>query len=444
MRFRPLLLIALFGFSTQADEYHHKNLLVGTKAIGLGGAFTAISDDLSAVFYNPAGLTNTTSYNSASISTFAWEKMTYEQVFSTGEDFSRSSFSIVPSFLGIGGVSNEWHWSLGFGVSDLSTERNYAETSQPLTDEEGNEIGIQTEFGNVDLDNSALNLAFGAAKKITPKLSIGAAVNLQYRKFETIQGSGINAVAYLPSIDIHSGFIAQRRIKDETILVAPSLGLLYMHELANFGFKLTKDLTINRSFSASHNIFVSSPTPLPPTAKAATVGTIRGSAEQEYGVNFSLGVAKRLENSEWSFDIDHYTKTNVTEKIISEFHPPITRDLAAVTNYSLGLTVYQTENRYFRFGIFTDNANGKVDLEQPFQRTETIDMVGISFDYTTDVFEFPLSVGAYMKYGEGQVRLADIRVIENIVGIPLYPPRANNDISDAKKSLLVLFVSANF
>jgi hypothetical protein len=41
----------------RADDNHYQNYLVGERAVGYAGAFTAIADDSSAVFYNPAGLT---------------------------------------------------------------------------------------------------------------------------------------------------------------------------------------------------------------------------------------------------------------------------------------------------------------------------------------------------------------------------------------------------
>lgn len=428
----------------KADEYHYKNLLVGTKAIGLGGAFTAISDDLSAVFFNPAGLTNTKESNSASISTFAWEKTTFEEAFSDGTDFTRSSFSIIPSFLGVGNKTENWHWSLGFSVSDLSTERNYKDVTQPILTEQGFQYGEQTEFGNVDLDNSAYNLGFAAATKISPKLSLGGAVIVRYKTFETVQSSGINQVFNTEHGDIYSGFIAARRLKDVTIITAPVLGLLYKTDAFNIGFKATKDFTVNRDFTAVHNIFVSSPTPLPPGTKPATAGTIRGGEHQEYAANYSLGFAKRRNNFEWSFDIDHYPDVQVEEKILSEEQLPMTRDFKQVTNYSLGLTFYKSNNEYFRFGVFTDNSNGEIDTSQQFQRMEDVDMFGISVDYTSEDFGFPLSIGSYIKYGEGEVRLGDLRVVENIVGLPLYPANDNFDISRSTKSLIVVFLSANF
>lgn len=39
-----------------ADDTHYQDYLVGSRSVGLGGAFAAISDDPSGIFYNPAGI----------------------------------------------------------------------------------------------------------------------------------------------------------------------------------------------------------------------------------------------------------------------------------------------------------------------------------------------------------------------------------------------------
>jgi hypothetical protein len=52
-------LICLLAYEARADDDHERNYLVGERAVGLGGAFTAISDDSSATWYNPAGIAET-------------------------------------------------------------------------------------------------------------------------------------------------------------------------------------------------------------------------------------------------------------------------------------------------------------------------------------------------------------------------------------------------
>ncbi|MBI3179755.1 MAG: hypothetical protein HYZ27_08840, partial [Deltaproteobacteria bacterium] len=46
-----------------ADDTHYDDFTVGGRAVGLGGAFTAIADDPSGIFYNPAGLVDATRAN---------------------------------------------------------------------------------------------------------------------------------------------------------------------------------------------------------------------------------------------------------------------------------------------------------------------------------------------------------------------------------------------
>jgi len=46
-----------------ADEFHYNNLLIGDRASGMGGAYTAISDDASGMYYNPAGIVYVTDKN---------------------------------------------------------------------------------------------------------------------------------------------------------------------------------------------------------------------------------------------------------------------------------------------------------------------------------------------------------------------------------------------
>ncbi len=428
----------------QADEYHYKNILIGTKAIGLGGAFTSIADDMSAVFYNPAGLSRAKLNNSASLSTFAWEESNFEDVFSNDADFARSSFSIVPSFLGTGKNTDRWHWSLVFAVSDLSTERNFSKVETPFLDPSGSVIGTQTEFGNIDLDNASYELGIGTAVNMTDTWSFGGALIVKYKQFETVQGSGISLSIPNQSMTLTSGFNATRRLKDENVIVSPQIGILYKGQQFSWGLKASQDVSLSRNFSAVHQINLSSFTPLPPHVTASSVGEITGTKKQEYATNVSTGVSMQFERVNFSFDIDYYSNVDVDEYSVNDFHPPITRDIESVTNYSLGATYRLNSNNLIRFGIFTDNSNGKIDLSLPYQRAEHINMLGYSISFNTNKFGFPLSVGAYYKYGTGQIRLSDIRVVENIVGLPLYPASDNFDINQASKKNIVLYLSANF
>ena len=60
-----------------ADENHYVNMLVGNRASGLGGAYTAVSDDPAGCFYNPAGIAFSPHLSiSASVNAFSWNAPT--------------------------------------------------------------------------------------------------------------------------------------------------------------------------------------------------------------------------------------------------------------------------------------------------------------------------------------------------------------------------------
>lgn len=58
-----------------ADDTHYQDFVVGGRAVGLGGAFTAIADDPSGVFYNPAGIADVEESNlQVSASLYGFER----------------------------------------------------------------------------------------------------------------------------------------------------------------------------------------------------------------------------------------------------------------------------------------------------------------------------------------------------------------------------------
>jgi hypothetical protein len=58
----------------RADDTHYQNQLIGERALGMGGAFTAVASDPTASFYNPGGLATTPSSSvSASLNLYGVE-----------------------------------------------------------------------------------------------------------------------------------------------------------------------------------------------------------------------------------------------------------------------------------------------------------------------------------------------------------------------------------
>jgi long-chain fatty acid transport protein len=98
-----LALAVVPALPVRADPFHAQTLPLGQRAIGMGGAFTAVADDPSATFYNPAGLvlTNESSL-SASLTLNAFDRVTVENGFRTQDQqrsLNHNTSTSLPVFL---------------------------------------------------------------------------------------------------------------------------------------------------------------------------------------------------------------------------------------------------------------------------------------------------------------------------------------------------------
>ncbi len=160
---------------------------VGPRANAMGGAFSAVSNDASSMYWNPAGIGDVKSYQGI---------FTYTKLFA---DINLNYFGVVTPIEGVGnfGVSVT---ALNFGEMDITTELNPE--------------GIGTTF-------SAGSYAFGIsfARYITQDFAIGATV--KYIR-ENIYNSSADGFA----IDVG------------TMFNTPFWGIKFASSITNFGTKM--------------------------------------------------------------------------------------------------------------------------------------------------------------------------------------------------------------
>lgn len=102
-RFTLALLVSLTAHSmaAHAGPYNFSDILPGDRAMGMGGAFGAVADDSSALFYNPAGLALAVSSQvSASVNALQFTSREYQNLFNNRDSFYEQSQDIVPTFTG--------------------------------------------------------------------------------------------------------------------------------------------------------------------------------------------------------------------------------------------------------------------------------------------------------------------------------------------------------
>lgn len=107
------------------DQFNQRNLLPGGRASTMGGAFTAISDDASGGWYNPAGLAFVQN-SDVSLSANAFTKSSHSIKGALGErDVAESSASLYPAFAG--GTSKLGPFHVGY--SYFTTDRENSDES---------------------------------------------------------------------------------------------------------------------------------------------------------------------------------------------------------------------------------------------------------------------------------------------------------------------------
>ena len=109
-----ILLLITFD-SIIADTYQNINGFFGERAAGMGGAYAAISDDVSGTYYNPGGIAFAqNSYYSINASSYNQIKVNHKNLFGPGQNYRRNSRNYLPNFIGF--IKKDGRWTYGFSV----------------------------------------------------------------------------------------------------------------------------------------------------------------------------------------------------------------------------------------------------------------------------------------------------------------------------------------
>jgi long-subunit fatty acid transport protein len=176
---RFTFVLTLLTSAASADQFHNINQLVGDRAIGLAGAYVAVSDDPAGMVYNPAGIAFASSFNiSANMNTLQYSQIDYDDVLGGKYDYQRKSYQLLPSFFGV--IQPLGSWMIGFSSS-------VTDSVQEKQDQSFEHFG-EVEHYVFNLNNLATtyNVGFTAARRITDQFSIGFSLPLHYRTTEFI------------------------------------------------------------------------------------------------------------------------------------------------------------------------------------------------------------------------------------------------------------------
>ena len=395
-----------FCSSALADQFHYVNALIGDRASGMGGAYTAISDDATGLYYNPAGVVYA-SGRDLSVSANVYFHSTKNYKGALGRfDWNRVSSALLPNYFGIVQPLGNVKVGFSYAVPDSSLE------DQDQTFNDVNQFTKQYVI-NFHSNDSTYNLGPTIAVPIKDDLSVGITLYYFLRRWQYIQ----NEVVFY---DTPTYGWTNRFYELTESGFRPVLGVMWLPaEKVSLGLSLSKvfllDSTAFQQDSCSDTNIDGVGCDTPVTVNSTTVKDKR-----KFPVHVAFGAAYYLTpDLLLSGDLNYYSK--VVDQVGG--------NQSAITNLALGAEYAVTTVWTVRGGLFTDLANTPEVVAGGTQQLEHLDLYGISMSVrhfmrkTTSV-----TVGGSYAAGSGKAQIRG----------------GSNDIQDVELTSWTLFLSSSY
>jgi len=398
---RIVFLVACFYCGRAfADDTHYQDYVIGGRALGLGGAFTALANDPAGVYFNPAGIVDISRTNlQLSTSLYGVEKSeiaSRPDVPIPGVDFQVADLIVVPASAGSvqtfgkkidGQPQNAW----GFNLI-VPSYRSYTSAADDPARYKRN------------VQDRELWSGIGYARRLSERLRLGIS---GYYVFRSVQDrEDVNTWQ-----DMGDGVRSQfSRVSNDVPLVNGAI-VFILGGKYHLGDGLTLGASIRPpSFTVhSHAKLGFTRSESDPNKNISSFETvsISGKSHVTYPANIRFGIAyeKRLKYT-LSLDLTYYTPasydliTNVSDQARTRlpFNPHVTR--GSVANVNFGGEYLVIREVSIAGGFFTDFSSAPRIASQPtHDQLPNVNLMGVTLalgyfgEYTLTRLGFLYSFG---------------------------------------------------
>jgi len=374
-------------------------MLIGDRASGLGGAYTAISDDAAGLYYNPAGIVFSEDLKlSASVNAFHSSQLTYKGVLGSG-DWVRESSNLIPNFFGMTRQLGGGYFGFSYAVTDSDVENQ----DSRFTTVPGASLFL------VNINNRDTTTKFGPsyAFRISDTFNFGMTLYIHKRERELINNQWIR-------LSDNTFEWSNSYFETEETGLNPILGLMWSpSENWAFGASIRKTFILSSSSDSQNSC--SSDINNPAIQNAICIPTAgspndpqfsQTDDERELPLNIRLGVAYFPTNRFLlGIDVSYYEATSDSFSQTEE-----------TINIAAGLEYYYNTNWALRGGVYTNNANTPDVKPGLVNQPDHVDMTGLSFSLTRFTKSSSVTFGFTYSTGEGDAQVisgdTDIQELE--------------------------------
>jgi long-chain fatty acid transport protein len=415
-----LAIPSAFCTPAPADQLHYINTLIGDRASGMGGAYTALSDDATGLYYNPAGIVYAAGRD-LTVSANVYSNITRIYKGAIGRfDWERRSSALLPNYFGMVQPMGAVKIGFSYAVPD-STQDNQDQTFTDVSQ------FTKTYVFNFHTDDSTYNVGPSIAAPIRDDLSVGLTLYYHLRRRQYVQNE-------LVLYDTPTYGWANRFYELIEKGFRPVIGLMWLPvEKMSVGFSLSQvflyDATTTQQDTCSDSnvsgqgcnpqLFLQ-PVILNPSSRLF-LDNAPSKAKRKFPLQAALGAAYYL-SPDLLLSGDMYYYSKVTDD-------PVGGNREAIANFALGAEYSLSKTWIVRGGLFTDLAHTPEVSASGANQLEHVDLYGVSTSirhYTTDTAS--VTLGGSFTSGSGKAQ---------IVG-------GRNDIQDLDVTAWTLFLSSSY
>lgn len=382
-------ILALFSLPVSADEYHYNNILLGDRAAGMGGAYTAISDDPSGLFYNPAGIIYAQGTNvSVSANAYHQSKTNYNNVIG-GNGWNRTSSALLPNFFGVIQPLGKGKVGFSYAVPDsIIEDQDQAFTNIPL---------ITKYVVNFNKNDNTYCFGPSYAVELSRGVSVGGTLYVQYRSSQWILNQLIN---------LNTGQYewTNRYYQTSEWGLRPVVGLMW-NTTEKLSIGLTASLTkVLNSTTTDQTIFKD----ILYDGNTVSRTSIQSTEKRQLPFTTTLGFAYFPSNKlVVSGDISFYGSSKGFESDPGD-------DRVATTNIALGTEYYLDEKWAVRAGLFTDKANTPKINSGDSNALDHVDLTGFTLSACYFTRQSAITLGTAYRSGSGKAQILGGTAIQDV------------------------------
>ena len=413
------VVVAFVATSARADLYHYNNIIVGDRAMGLGGAYVAVSDDASGVVYNPAGLAFALSNDiSGSANAIYKRNVVYKGTFGDS-DFEEKSEGTFPSFFGglkkLEDLSPGMAFAFGIwsGDSELKDQNDNIPAGTQFTDG-GTTVTLSRYHRSVNLRSSSSFYGGGLAKRFGNSFAVGFGlamflVDELYQDYQDIV-STTTGVTYTTRTQA-------LRSQLKATGIQPTLGFQWaVTPRVSLGCAIKYATLISQNLHIDIDRLDASGASIPVDTKATALNVTKTSASGditkplgtwpwEARVGGALFATTRLL---LTGDAIYHSATSGYEYNAYEKH--------AVKDYAGGIEYYVVPSLPLRMGAFTNNDSRSPVNETSMNQPDHIDYLGESIFIAWVQQNSQISGGFVFQQGSGKAqKRSDTTATQEIV-----------------------------